>query len=123
PRADAGGRVGRDIGRVDRAERRRHGATAGERLPPVRRVAGLAIAGEREVAAALDRRMRAVAGDRRGHGGAGGGGQRRRGDDAEHVVARHLQAADISGPGFLRYWLRIASAAQYVSAPTVPVGL
>src|SRR3569623_2898027 len=31
--------------------------------------------------------------------------------------------ASTSGLGFMRYWLRIASADQYASAQTVPVGL
>ena len=54
PAADAGLRIGRDVGREHRAERRRHRQAAGEILAAAHGVAGIAIAERRKLAAALD---------------------------------------------------------------------
>ena len=67
--ADAGVAVGRDVGRVDLAERRIHAEAAGHRLAARRGVAGNAIAGGGEVFALGDQRG-LIAG---GGGPAGGG--------------------------------------------------
>ena len=54
PPADPGFRIRRDIGRVDRAERRRHRKPAGEILEPAHGMAIVAIADRRQFATALD---------------------------------------------------------------------
>jgi hypothetical protein len=54
PTSDACLLVRSDIGRVDRAEGRRHGAPAGERLPAFLGVAGLAVARVDQVTATHD---------------------------------------------------------------------
>ena len=51
---DAGLRIGRDVGRIEHAERQLKGAPAGERLAARRGVAGFAIGGAGEVLAARD---------------------------------------------------------------------
>ena len=56
PRADAGVRIGREVRRVDRAERRIERGPARVGRAAGRRVAHRAIAGERDKAAALERR-------------------------------------------------------------------
>src|SRR5262249_52142389 len=48
PSADAGLRIGRDVGRIDHAERSRHGVAAGELFAALRRVTGRAVAATRE---------------------------------------------------------------------------
>jgi len=54
PRADAGIRIGRDVGRIDDPERRRYRTPARIGFAARRGVARLAIAGAREVAAGFD---------------------------------------------------------------------
>ena len=51
PAADAGLGIGRDVGRIDRAERRRQRQPASEGLAVRRRVAGVAVAESREIGA------------------------------------------------------------------------
>jgi hypothetical protein len=120
PVADAGLAVGRDVRRVDDPERRGDRAVAGEGLAPVVGVAGGAIAGVDEVAAALDLAVVGVDREREGRRG-----ERRRGGGEKELAGGHvvLLHALMSGPGLRRYCSLIARAAQKVSAPTVPVGL
>src|SRR5581483_7531369 len=124
PFANAGLAVRRDVGRIDGAERCRHGAPAGERLAAIVGMTCRAVARVHEIATAHHLGKGGIA---RESDGAGAEQKARRGDRCpqtkgafDHGCTRY---ALMSGPGLRRYWLRIASAAQKVSAPTVPVGL
>src|SRR5690349_13484765 len=105
PCADAAAWIGRYVGRHQLAERRGDRTAAREVLAALRRVAGGAIADDGKVVAALDQRvvlpilmLRPCC----AHSAHGQRGQQQRTPDAH---------ACTSGPGCLRYCLRIASAA------------
>ena len=66
PGADAGLRVGRDVGRIDHAKRGCHCVAAGERLPAFGRVARRAIATARKRLALRDQLRREASRCRRG---------------------------------------------------------
>src|SRR6185312_5450297 len=127
PGADAGLAIGRQVGGEKLAERRLDGAAAGIGLAIGIGMAGGAVGDGGEIAAALDGlealpvACHALVVARR-IGAAGTDDQ----EQAEKRAAPHdPPAAQLctSAPGFFRYWLTIASAAQKASAPTVPVGL
>ncbi|MNS85120.1 hypothetical protein D3C72_1189750 [compost metagenome] len=93
--ADAGGRIGRDIGGVDAAQRRRHRQPAREGLAARRRVAGHAVAEPGQILAARDQRLvhrRGGLCGRRPERQQRGAEQRTRGFQLVHRFCAHVRA-------------------------------
>ncbi len=120
--ADAGLLVRGNIGGVDIADGRGHRQAAGKRLAARSGMAGDAVAGRHQRFRAVN--IKIVCGFRLRGGGQQG--QRQQGKQSDplrtHKIPSFCQAWT-SGPGWAKYWWRIALAANSAVAQTMPVGL